>query len=60
MAKVTIDGEEFDTENFSEEAKGALSSLQYVRTEKVRLEAQMAVLKTAEVAYTKALKEQLS
>ncbi len=60
MAKITIDGTEYDTDQLSEEAKGNLASLQFVRTEMNRLQAQTAVYKTAEVAYTAALKQSIN
>lgn len=59
MPKVIINDEEFDTENMSESAKKTLTSLQYVRNEVLRLEAQIAAFKTAEIAYAKALKKNI-
>jgi len=57
MAKVTIDGQEYDTDNFSEEAKKQLASLQFSVSESNRLQALLAVAKTAQSAYSKALKD---
>ena len=59
MAKVTIDGKEYDSENLSEEAKKQLASLQFSVSEVNRLQALLAVTKTAQSAYTKALKDAL-
>ena len=57
MAKVTIDGTEYDSESFSDEAKKQLTSLQFSVSEGNRLQALLAVTKTAQAAYTKALKD---
>tara|TARA_X000001036_G_C20361728_1_gene676770 strand:- start:557 stop:745 length:189 start_codon:yes stop_codon:yes gene_type:complete len=59
MAKVTIDGKEYDSENLSDEAKKQLASLQFSVSEVNRLQALLAVTKTAQSAYTKALKDAL-
>jgi hypothetical protein len=60
MATITIDGAEYDTDNLSESAKAQVVSLQFVQQELARLEAQIAVYRTAEAGYAKALKEELS
>ena len=54
MAKVTINGKEYDTETISEEAKRQLVSLQFATSELQRLEAQLAITRTAQVAYSNA------
>tara|TARA_B100001250_G_scaffold344889_1_gene314062 strand:+ start:328 stop:516 length:189 start_codon:yes stop_codon:yes gene_type:complete len=59
MANFTFNSKEYDTENISEEAKSQLVSLQFANSEVKKLEAQIAVCKTASAAYTKALQEQL-
>ena len=59
MATITIDDQEYDTENLSTEAKNQVASLNFVRTELARLSAQVAVYKTAEAGYAKALKNEL-
>ena len=59
MAKLNLDGKEYDTDNISENAKRQVVSLNYVKNELQQLEAKKAVLKTAEVAYIKALKEDI-
>ena len=59
MAKITIDEKEYETDNLSDTAKANLASLQFVRNEINRLNAQLAVHKTAEISYAKAVKENL-
>ena len=59
MASITIDGTEYDSEKLSEEAKNQVISLQFVKNEIARLQAQLAVYKTAEVGYVTALKNNL-
>ena len=59
MAKVVIDNTEYDTDNFNEEAKQNLISLQFVQNEIKRMQAQMAVYRKAESGYAKALKENI-
>ena len=51
MARVTIDGKEFDTDELSKEALATLKSLQYVRGKMQDLELQNAALHTASNAY---------
>ena len=60
MALITIDGVEYNTEFLSETANEQVVSLQFVQQELARLEAQIAVFKTAESGYAKALKGELS
>jgi hypothetical protein len=57
MAKVNINGSEFDTDNMSDEAKNQLVMLQFTDAEIRRLEGQLAVYRTAKIAYSKALVE---
>ena len=59
MAKVTIDGKEYDTDSMTDNAKKQLASLQFTSSEANRLEALLAVTKTAQAAYTKALQTEL-
>ena len=59
MATITIDGQEYNTDNLSEEAKSQVASLQFVRSELMRLNGQVAVYKTAEAGYANALKSEL-
>ena len=59
MATITIDGKEYDTNTLSDETKAQLGSLRYVDSELARLQAQVAALQTARIAYGRALKETL-
>ncbi|MDB9789330.1 DUF6447 family protein [Gammaproteobacteria bacterium] len=59
MAKITIDGKEYDVDSLSEESKAQLVSLRYVDSELARLQAQAATLQTARIAYGRALKQTL-
>tara|TARA_B100000579_G_scaffold136644_1_gene110842 strand:+ start:2526 stop:2711 length:186 start_codon:yes stop_codon:yes gene_type:complete len=59
MANVTIDGTEYNVDDLSDSAKAQLASLRYVQEEMKRIEAQLAVFKTAGAAYSKALKDEL-
>ena len=56
MASINIDGKDYDIDTLSEAAKSQLASLQFVQGELKRIEAQMAVYKTAYAAYSSALK----
>jgi len=59
MPNISIDGKDYDLDSLSEKAKETLASIQFVKNEITRLEANMAVLKTADSAYTSVLKEEL-
>jgi len=59
MAKVNIDGKDYEFDDLSDKAKAQLLSLQFVQGELKRLEAQIAVFKTAEVGYIRELKDQI-
>ena len=59
MAKVNIDGKEYEFDELSDKAKANLVSLQFVQGELKRLDAQVAVFKTAEVGYVRELKNEL-
>jgi hypothetical protein len=59
MPNIVIDGKEYDDSSLNDEAKGAIASLQFTQNELKKLEGMIAVLKTAEVAYTRLLKEKL-
>jgi hypothetical protein len=56
---VTIDGNKYALEDFSEEARATLTSLQYVTTQITQQQNSLAVLNTARRAYAQALKAQL-
>ena len=59
MPKITIDNQEYELDNFSAEARAQLASLQYVDAELMRLQAQIAAMQTARMAYAKALQAAL-
>ena len=59
MANITIDGKEYDLDKLSDKAKEQLASVQFVQNEVKRLEALLAVSRTASVAYSNALKAEL-
>jgi hypothetical protein len=59
MATIRIDDKEYDIESLSDEAKAQLGSMQFVDAELQRLSAQVAVLQTARLAYSKALQQAL-
>jgi len=59
MTLIKIDEKEYDLDKLSEEAKNQLTSIQYVDAELQRLSAQVAVLQTARIAYSRALNEAL-
>ena len=57
MPQVQINGKDYDLDSLSDEAKNNLASLQFVQTELKRLEAKVAVFKTSEAAYGRALNQ---
>ncbi|MDO9277494.1 MAG: DUF6447 family protein [Polaromonas sp.] len=59
MASIKIDNMDYDIDTLSAEAKAQLQSLQYCDSELARLQAQAAVLQTARMAYSTALKAAL-
>ena len=56
MPTITIDDKEYNLDDLSNQAKEQLASIQFVQSEMKKLESQMAVYKTANAAYTSALK----
>ena len=59
MATVTFNNKEYEIESLSEDTKKFLASLQFVQNERKRMEAQIAVYKTAETAYLSAIEENI-
>ena len=59
MASIVINGKEYNTDELSQEIKNNIGSLDFVQKEIRRLEAQIAVYKTAEIAYSKVLESSL-
>ena len=60
MANVTINGKEFDYDSLSDKAKANLVSLKFAQDELSKLQAQTAIYKTAEAAYSRVLNEEIS
>ena len=59
MSIIKIDGQDYESDTLPDAAKQQLQSLQYVDNELARLQAQAAVLQTARISYSKALREAL-
>ena len=59
MPTITIDNTPYELDSLSNEAKAQLASLQFVDAELARLQAQAAALRTARMAYAKALQAAL-
>ena len=59
MPTITIDNVEHDTDSMSSEALANLKSIQFVDAELARLNAQIATLNTARIAYATALQQLL-
>lgn len=59
MATITINGREYDTDQFSEEAKGQLASIQLVDQKLKQAQQEIAILQTARMAYVQALQGNL-
>ena len=59
MTTFTINDKPYDLDTLSGEAKANIASIQFVDAEIKKAEANLAVLKTAQVAYGRALNEAL-
>ena len=59
MAKVTIDGKEYDTDTLSEDAKNNLQNVQYCEQKLAELRREIVIAQTARNAYAQALKTAL-
>ena len=57
MAKINIDNKEYDLGDLSDETKSTIASLQFAQEEIAKLEARIAVYKTAARAYTIAIRD---
>jgi hypothetical protein len=55
MPTIKIDDKTYDVSTLTDEAKSQLASIQFVDSEIARLEANVAALRTARMAYSKAL-----
>ncbi len=60
MPIIKIDNQDYELDTLPAEAKAQLASLQFVDAELQRLSAQAAVLQTARMAYSNALKQALA
>lgn len=56
MISINIDGQDYPTDSLSDLAKAEIASLQFTDAEIQRLEAKLAMAKTARIAYANALK----
>ena len=59
MANIEIDGDEYDTENCSEEAKELLKNLNYVNGLILQKNNELQIAETAKIGYSRALKREL-
>ena len=59
MPKISVDGIDYNTEDLTDNGKAQLASLQFLDVEMKKIKAEIAVYKTARVAYAAALKEEL-
>lgn len=59
MEKITIDGQEFDLANTSDEAKTQLSNLQFVNEQILQKNNELQIAQTAKLGYSRALKREL-
>jgi len=59
MAKVSIDGVEYDTETMSQESRQQLEMLALTEQKARQLQAEVAMMQTARQAYANALKASL-
>jgi Family of unknown function (DUF6447) len=59
MTTITIDNQSYELESLTDEAKAQLGSLQFVDSEIGQLQARLAAMQTARMAYARALSEAL-
>lgn len=59
MANITIDGKDYDTDTFSDQAKATVASLKFVETKLQQMRNELAVADTARLAYGRAFKREL-
>lgn len=60
MANITLDGQEYETDEMSEEARSTLASVQYVEQQLQKKRNEVSIAKTARAAYAQALKKELN
>ena len=56
MAKITIDGKEYDTDTLSDDVKNNIQNVQYCEQKMAELKRELALAQTARNAYAQALK----
>ena len=56
MAKITIDGKEYETDALSDEAKANIQNVQFCEQKMAELKRELAIVQTARNAYAAALK----
>lgn len=59
MAKVTVEGVEYETEKMTDNAKAQLASLQFLEAHIQQIQNEIAIYQTARQTYGKALKTTL-
>lgn len=59
MAKITIDGKEYDSEKLNEHARNNLLNIQFCEQRLNEMKRELAITQTARNAYAQALKGQL-
>ena len=59
MAKITIDGREFDTDELSDSAKSQITNIQVVDQKLTQLQQDIIIMQTARNAYAAALQSEL-
>ena len=59
MPKIKIDDKDYNTDEFTEEAKAQLMSMQFCDQELLNLQMEAASIQTARIAYANALKVEL-
>ena len=60
MTQITIDNVPYELESLSDQARAQLVSMRFVDSEISHLQAQLAAMQTARIAYAHALKEALT
>ena len=59
MTNITIDGQEYDISNASDEAKAQLNNLKFVNEQILQRNNELQIAQTAKIGYSRALKREL-
>ena len=59
MAKITLDGQEYDISNASDEVKVQLNNLNFVNEQILQRNNELQIAQTAKIGYSRALKREL-